>query len=109
LFGRASISDGNPTPYRYFLSGGIGGDSPLGCHRGDTFGVGWFYKGTSNEFGPIPAGLLGPRDGVGVEVFYNFQVNPWLNITPDVQYLRPDLGAIANDSLLYGLRVNMRL
>jgi CheY-like chemotaxis protein len=41
LFGRASVSDGNPTPYRYFLSAGIGGDSPLGCHRGDTFGVGW--------------------------------------------------------------------
>ena len=109
LFGRASISDGNPTPYRFFLSAGIGGDSRFRCDRGDTFGAGWFYKGTSNEFGPIPFAALGPRDGTGVELYYNFQVTPWLNVTSDVQYLRPDLNAFGNDSLLYGLRVNMRL
>ncbi len=110
LFGRASISDGNPTPFRYFLSAGIGGDSPLGCHRGDTFGVGWYYSGTSNDFGPLGQALLGPRDGVGVELYYNFQVTPWLNVTPDLQFLRPGLGAIGEDeAFVYGLRVNMTL
>ena len=109
VFGRASISDANPTPYRYFLSAGIGGDSPFRCHAGDTFGVGWFYKGTSNEFGPFPRAVFGPRDGTGVELYYNFQITPWLNVTPDLQYLRPDLGALGNDSFIYGLRVNMKL
>jgi porin len=109
LFGRASISDGNPTPYRYFLSAGIGGDSPYRSHRGDNFGIGWFYKGTSNEFGPTQQAIFGPRDGTGVEVYYNFQVTPWLNVTPDVQYIRPDISAFGNDSFIYGLRLNMRL
>ncbi len=110
LFGRASISDGNPTPYRYFLSAGIGGDSPAGCHRGDTFGVGWFYNGVSNEFGPILQNAFGPIDGTGVELYYNFQVTPWLNVTPDIQFIRPGLAGIATDeAFVYGLRVNMKL
>jgi porin len=110
LFGRASVSDGNPTPFRYFLSAGIGGDSPAGCHRGDTFGVGWFYNGVSNEFGPILQTAFGPVDGTGVELYYNFQVTPWLNVTPDIQFIRPGLGAIATDeAFIYGLRVNMKL
>jgi porin len=60
LFGRASISDGNPTPLRYFLSAGIGGHSPICQERGDTFGVGWYYVGASNEFGPLPQAVFGP-------------------------------------------------
>ena len=66
LFGRASISDGNPNPIRYFLSTGIGGYSPLGQQRGDTFGFCWFFGGASHQFGPVPLALLGPRDGQGV-------------------------------------------
>ena len=76
FFGRASISDGNPTPYRYFVSAGIGGDSPLGCHRGDTFGIGWFYNGLSNEYGPIPSTKFGPRDGGRSGTVLQFPGNP---------------------------------
>ena len=108
LFGRASISDGNPTPLRYFLSLGLGGNSPLRDHR-DNWGIAWYHIGASNEFGPIPRALLDPQDGTGVEVFYNFQVTPWLNVAPDVQFVRPGNRAIANDAFIYGLRVNMTL
>ena len=109
VFGRASISDGNPTPLRYFVSLGIGGDSPFGGERGDTFGIGWYFTGASTAFGPVPRLLFGPRNGTGVEIFYNFQVTPWLNITPDIQFISPGAGAIANDAFVYGLRVNTRL
>jgi porin len=89
MFGRASVSDGNPTPIQYFLSAGIGGHSPLRDHR-DNWGIGWYYIGASEEFGPLPRTLLDPQDGTGVELFYNFEVTPWLNITPDIQYIRPE-------------------
>ena len=108
LFGRASISDGNPTPVRFFLSLGLGGDSPFWRHRGDRFGIGWHYTGASSEFGPLPRALFGPRDETGVEVFYNFQVTPWLNITPDIQYIRPGAGAISENAFVYGVRVNTK-
>jgi porin len=109
LFGRASISDANPTPIQYFLSAGLGGSSPFAWDRGDTFGIGWYFVGASDEFGPLPQFLFGPRDGTGVELYYNFQVTPWLNVTPDFQYIHPGAGAIADDSFLYGLRINMIL
>ena len=98
LFGRASIADGNPNPIRYFLSTGIGGFSPLGQRRGDTFGLGWFLVGASDQFGPVPTALFGPRNGLGVEWFYNVQATPWLNITPDLQWIRPGLGAFSTDT-----------
>lgn len=107
MFGRASISDGNPTPVRYFLSGGVGGFSPLGRQRGDTFGVGWFYTGASNQFGPVPRAKFGARDENGVELFYNCQMTPWLNVTSDVQWIRPGIGAFTNNAFVYGLRLNV--
>lgn len=109
LFGRASISDGNPTPVRYFLSAGLGGYSPVGRTRGDTFGLGWYFVGASNEFGPLPQAIYGPENGTGVEAYYNFQVTPFLNVTPDIQYLHPEASAVASDAVVYGIRVHMRL
>jgi len=35
------------------------------------------------------------------------QATPWLNVTPDVQWVRPGLGAIATgDAFVYGVRAN---
>ena len=109
LFGRMGLSDGNPTPSRYFLSAGIGGFSPWRYERGDRFGVGWYYLKASSEYGTPARLLFGPQDGTGGEAFYKFQVTPWLNVTTDVQYVRPGLGRLANDAFIYGLRVNMKL
>jgi porin len=109
LFGRASISDGNPTPVQYFLSLGLGGDSPVRRGRGDKFGIGWYYVGTSNQFGPIPQAVFGPTDGSGVELYYNFQVTPWMNVTPDIQFIQPGNRRIAEDSFVYGLRMNLSI
>ena len=111
FFGRASISDGNPTPLDYFLSAGIGGDCRTACDRGDTWGIGWYHVGTTGEYGPLPGGAFGPREGGGAELYYNIKANPWLNITPDIQFIRPGLGGLTSgdDAFVYGLRVNMKL
>ena len=105
-FYRGSISDGNPTPIRYFLSAGLGGYSPIGRQRGDKFGLGWYYVSASNEFGPIPQAVFGPRDGTGIESFYSFQVTPWCAVSADVQYITPEASAIADDAFVYGIRMN---
>ena len=108
IFSRAAITDGNPNPVRYFLSAGLGGFSPLGQRRGDTFGAGWFLVGASDQFGPVPNAIFGPRNGLGVELFYNYQAKPWLNITPDLQWLRPGMSNLATDNaFVYGVRINL--
>ena len=110
FFGRAALSDGNPTPVRYFVSGGIGGDSPFkGWSRGDTFGLGWYYIGSTTELGPVPQALVGYRNGTGVELFYKVQVTPWLDVTPDIQYIKPRFNAIADEAFVFGVRVNVML
>jgi porin len=50
-FGRAGIADANTSPLAWFLSFGIGGSSPIRSHPADTFGVGWYYGGTSDQIG----------------------------------------------------------
>jgi porin len=107
LFGRASISDGNPTPVRYFLSVGFGGDSRLRPDKNDRWGIGWYYVGVSNQFGPVPQAEYGPRDGTGVELYYNIQVTTRLNLTPDIQLMRPEASALADRAFVYGLRANL--
>ena len=111
LFGRALISDGNPTPYDYFLSLGIGGDTRWGNDRGDAFGIGWYYNGVSDKFSPALASLLGRREGWGVELYYKFQFTHWLALTPDLQYIKPGFGSFTNDddAFVYGVRLNLNL
>lgn len=107
LFGRASISDGNPTPVRYFLSLGLGGDSRLRSGKNDRWGIGWYYVGVSNQFGPAPTAEYGPRDGTGFELYYNMQVTRRLRLTPDVQVIRPEASALADRAFVYGIRANL--
>ena len=64
--------------------------------------------GADNQFGPIPTAIFGPRNGGGVEFFYNYQATSWLNITPDLQWLRPGAGNLATgNAFVYGIRINV--
>jgi porin len=89
VFGRAGISDADPNPLAYFLSFGIGGNSPIAGRGADRFGVGWYYNGTSTEIGPIVTQVLNLGDGQGVELFYNIEITPWFHLTPDLQIIDP--------------------
>lgn len=108
FFGRAAIGGDNPSPLDSYVSVGLGGHSPFAMERGDTFGIGWYFAGASDTVSPVQRLLLGQSSGNAVEIFYNMQVTPWLNVTPDFQYLTPNANRIAGDSFLYGLRANVR-
>ncbi len=105
VFGRAAIADDDTNPIETFLSAGIGGDSPIcGREEKDTFGIGWFRSDSSDQLGPIIQTAFGPIGaGQGVELYYNMQVKPWFNLTPDVQFLNPARENVPS-SVLCGLR-----
>lgn len=109
LFGRAAITDGNPNPIEWFLSLGIGGNSPIACREDDTFGAGWFVNGASDEIGPVTTALLGLDDGHGVELFYNVAVTQAIHVTADLQILEPASTRLANTAVVAGLRVKIDL
>lgn len=109
LFGRAGIADDEANPLAWLISFGAGGNNLMSGREADTFGVGWFYAGTSDEVGPLLTAALGPiGDGQGVELFYNWQATPWLNITPDLQVLIPARETV-DTALAVGVRAVMRL
>jgi porin len=109
VFGRAAVSDEQTNPLAWFLSFGLGGHSPMCGHEADTWGAGWFVAGSSDEVGPILETVLGPiGDGHGVELFYNWQATPWLNVTPDLQVLVPSRENV-DTALVLGVRAVMLL
>ncbi len=109
MFGRAGIGDDDTNPLAWFLSFGVGGHNPLSGRGADTFGVGWFVAATSDQIGPIleiPFGAI--SDGHGVELFYNWQATPWLNMTPDLQVIVPARENV-DTALALGVRAVMKL
>lgn len=104
LFGRAGIADSQTNPIDWFLSLGIGGNSPISSREADTFGVGWYYSATSNRLSPFINKILGGvGDGYGVEMYYNVEVTKWFHLTADMQVLRPARQKF-DTALLVGLR-----
>jgi porin len=101
FFARASMSDGNPNPIKWFASVGAGGDNPIRLK--DSWGVGAYYQGMSDEklMRDVDVG-----DEKGIEAWYNWGVTGWMNLTADVQYIAPGLPR-AKDSVVLGLRLRV--
>ena len=75
--------------HRWFVSLGIGGDSPFRGKERDTFGLGGFYTGASNEFGPFAKAAFAPRDGYGWERYCQLKSN-WADFLPRASNLNAE-------------------
>ena len=106
LFGNLGIADNNPSPIRWFANAGLSGTSPFACRTNDTFGVGYFYVGVSDALKTLAPILLPLGDEQGVELYYNYAVTPWCQITPDIQVINPFRERI-DTSLLIGMRAKI--
>ena len=106
VFGNLGVADNNPSPIGWFASTGISGASPIASRSRDTFGIGYFFLGVSTDLKDLAPILLPLRDEHGVELYYNVQVTPWCQITPDLQVISPSRER-ADTSLLVGLRAKI--
>jgi porin len=91
IFGRVGVSDGNPNPMHAFFSFGAGGKGIIPGRYFDRYGIGYYYVVASNPrfTGPLGRSRELLRNEYGFEVFYNFAITPWLQLTPDIQVIRP--------------------
>jgi len=106
-FGRAGIADDNTSLISWFLSFGIGGNSPIESRPADTFGIGWYYANTSGPLSPLVTPVIGPiGNGQGVELYYNYELTPAIRLTPDMQVILPAEEDI-DPALVVGLRAQM--
>ncbi|MEX0322977.1 MAG: carbohydrate porin [Puniceicoccaceae bacterium] len=107
IFGQVGMSDGNPSKLDYSFVVGIGGDSLTAARPQDRWGIGYYRYSVSDSLieglGVIGQGI---ENEYGIEVFYNFQVTPWLNITADFQYIDPVIKSKDNISI-FGIRTSL--
>ena len=100
LFGRVGLTDGKVNLIERHLSLGVSFDGMIPTRPKDVLGfVGWHNKFSDD----LPNTL--DDSSAGFEAYYRFQVAPWLQVSPDVQYLiEPGLEKDSDDTLILGLR-----
>lgn len=100
LFGRVGFTDGEVNIIERHFSMGLSFDGMIDARPHDVFGiVGWH-----NSFSDDLAGNL-DDSSQGFEAYYRFQVTPWLQVSPDVQYLiDPGIQEGTDDAVVLGLR-----
>jgi porin len=105
VFGRVGVSDGDANLIQSFYSVGLGGKGVIPTRDNDKFGLGYFYTNWSNT--PL-TDAFGVNNAQGIELFYNIQVTPWLQISPDLQVLIDPGGVSDRDTaIVYGLWAKM--
>ena len=108
VFGRYTMSDGNPNPIHQSWYLGIGGSSFIPERDLDLWGVGYFQYRFSDELkNSLAVFGLPLRDESGVEAFYNLAVTPWLRWTANVEYAHPSSGDHA-DAVFVGMRSQLK-
>jgi porin len=108
VFGRFGYANSDLNPIRNFWSMGLQYQGLLDGRDDDVLGAG-FAQGIFSDY-------PGANDGDNytenhenpLEVYYNAQVNPWLSLSPSIQYITNTGGDKAvNDTVVFGLRAQM--
>lgn len=105
-FFRLGIAPADRNAFDLFVSAGLGGRGMIPGRPWDRYGVGFYLLKTSSDFDDQPGLKRILDDEWGVEIFYNFAVTPWLQITPDLQFISPAKKG-ADNAVVLALRVQI--
>ena len=109
VFGQIGVSDGNPSTLDRHIVIGVGGNNLTESRPQDRWGIGYYRYSVSDPIVDALASLSIPtRNESALEVFYNFQITENINLTADVQYVKPVL-KINDEIYIYGLRLKAAL
>lgn len=104
VYGRIGFTGGDPNPIASSLALGLSGEAMWRSRPFDGFGVGVYAYNWSSG---LQAALQTPiQQEVGMELYYNVALTPWLIISPNLQVIQP---ATTGVPLLTVLGVRSRL
>jgi porin len=84
---------------QYFYSLGIGGKGIIPGRPLDRFGIGYYYLDIKSPTFTVTPGIGEIlRDEYGMEAYYNIAITPWMQLSPDVQVIRPTQRNVINTS-----------
>ena len=114
---------GDPTRKANFMIGGtVGPDEPqytqynlfanvesfglMDSRPRDRMGVGVWWASIADDFEELVAPAEDLQDMYGVEIYYNYAINKWLHLTPDLQVVETEI-ADADTAVIAGLRLTV--
>jgi porin len=87
FYGRFGVTGGDPNPIQSSLAIGISGQGMWRSRPLDGFGVGVYLYNWSRG---LATTLQTPvQSEVGLEVYYNVALSPWLTLSPNLQLIQP--------------------
>jgi len=93
LFSQISFADSATSPITTFFDVGLGGNGLFEGRRRDEFGVAYAYTDLSEDLKDnldlLPLGNERLRAEHQLETFYNVYLTPWLQLTGNLQIIRP--------------------
>jgi len=100
VFFNFGVTDGHANPVQYSFNAGIGMKGLVPGRPDDTAGIGWARTQFSDHFMPFLRDRLdlGLRHEDALEMFYNAALTPWMNLSLDLQVIKPGLNKISNGS-----------
>ena len=94
LFTQVSFADRATSPITSFFNAGVGGNGLFESRARDEFGISYAYTDLSEDLKDnldLPLlGLQRLRAEHQVEFFYDVHLTPWLQLTGDLQIIRPN-------------------
>jgi porin len=93
FFGQVSFADQGTSPITTFFDVGLGGNGLIPSRRRDELGLPYAYTDLSEELKnnldllPLGGSLQVEHQ---LEMFYDRHLTPWLQLTGDLQILRPN-------------------
>jgi len=110
FFTQVAIADKDTSPVTRFFDVGLGGNGLFKSRRNDEFGISYAYTDLSkvlkDNINLLTLGNRRPQPEHQVEMFYNWHITPWLQLTGDLQIIR-GVRPIANTAVVPGARLVM--
>jgi porin len=115
LLGWIGIADDNPNVIRGAGSVTLKANGLIPGRERDSFGVGYFYTGLSDNFKELVGDVLSLQaqervalqDSQGFEAYYKFGLTPWLAMTADVQVIQPNTVGL-DTAVVAGVRTKVK-
>jgi porin len=93
FFSQLSVADKKVSPITTFFDLGFGGNGLFNARHQDQFGLAYAYTDLNSDL-KDNLDLTSLTDRLRaehqVEIFYNLHVSPWLQLTGDLQVIRPN-------------------
>jgi porin len=99
-----TVRPDNPQFSQYNLFGNVEVFGLMDSRPRDRMGVGAWWNSISDNFEDLVSPVVDLQDQYGMEVYYNYEVNKWLHVSPDLQVVQL-VQEDTDTAVIAGLRV----